>query len=105
MPPIFIYPSTILRIFLCTRRASHPLTPKTVSVVHLYDDESCFRGFSIAPPLPRVVIFCHWRVNFFVAFPRGEVVPMYITWEQFLLFGTLIVALIELILSIHNKKK
>ena len=30
---------------------------------------------------------------------------MFITWEQFLLFGTLNVALIELILSIHNKKK
>ena len=30
---------------------------------------------------------------------------MFITWEQFLLFGTLIVALIELILSIYNKKK
>ena len=30
---------------------------------------------------------------------------MFITWEQFLLFGTLIVALIELIPSIHNKKK
>lgn len=30
---------------------------------------------------------------------------MFITWEPFLLFGTLIVALIELILSIHNKKK
>ena len=30
---------------------------------------------------------------------------MFITWEQFLLFGTLIVALIESILCIHNKKK
>ena len=30
---------------------------------------------------------------------------MFITWEQFLRFGTLIVALIELILCSHNKKK
>ena len=48
MPPIFIYPSTILRIFLCTRRASHPLTPKTVSVVQakVIPPQSCrhFRG-------------------------------------------------------------
>ena len=44
--------------------------------------------------------------NLFCAFlAKREVMPMYMTWELFFQFCAIIVAIIGLVISIHNNKK
>lgn len=44
--------------------------------------------------------------SFFLRKPfRGEVISMYVTWDQLLLVGGFILSLIKLLRDIYNKKK
>ena len=52
------------------------------------------------------------EVEIFFAFPdallhiaKGEVIYMLMTWEEFFLFCTLLLAVIRLIMDIYNKKR